>query len=71
MIKVTKLKNTDADPNTYYVEAFADTKSEVTPTAEFIGLPENASIEQGSSIVTASAEVAFMKSDGTWNWVDE
>lgn len=69
MIKVRNFKNTDANPNTYEISAFADTKSEVTPSAEFIGLPPNAEIEMGSSIMTANGELAFMQSDGTWNWL--
>ena len=69
MIKVTSMVNTDSDENTYKISAFADTKNEVTPDAEFIGLPKGASIEMGSSIMTSSGELAFMKSDGNWNWV--
>ena len=68
MVKVTSLTRTSADDNAYKVELFADTKAEVD-TATFIGLPEGAEIEMGSSVLTASGEVAFMKSDGTWNWL--
>lgn len=68
MIKVTELTNTDANNNSYLISAFADTKAEVA-TGEFVGLPANAEIEMGSDIMTASGEMAFMKSDGTWNWV--
>lgn len=69
MIKVTNLTNTDSDENTFKISAFADTKAEVTDSAEFVGLPAGANIEMGSSVMTASGELAFMKSDGTWNWV--
>lgn len=69
MIKVTSLTNTDTDENTFKISAFADTKVEVTPSAEFVGLPSGASIEMGSSLITAAGELAFMKSDGNWNWV--
>ena len=69
MIKVMKMVNSDSDSNTYRVDLFADTKSEVTPEAVIIGLPMNAQIEMGSTCTTASADVGFMKSDGTWNWV--
>lgn len=68
MIRVTDLKNTDENENTYLISAFADTKEEVA-TGEFIGLPDGAEIEMGSDIMTASGELAFMKSDGTWNWL--
>jgi len=67
MIKVQSIENTDADENTYKISAFADTKSEVG-TSPFIGLPEGATIEMGSTLMTATGELAFMKSDGTWSW---
>lgn len=69
MIKVTTISNTDSDENTFKISAFADTKDEVTSEAKIVGLPEGARIEMGSSVMTASGELAFMKSDGTWNWV--
>ena len=69
MIKVTSITNTDTDENTFKISAFADTKVEVTPSAKFVGLPSGASIEMGSSLITAAGELAFMKSDGNWNWV--
>ena len=67
MIKVQEIKNTDSDSNSYLISAFADTKAEVA-TGTFVGLPEGAEIEMGSTVLTASGELAFMKSDGTWNW---
>lgn len=69
MIKVQSLENTDANENSYKVKLFADTKQEVTSGAEIIGLPQGATIEMGSTVVTADADVAFMKSNGEWNWV--
>lgn len=69
MIKVTSISNTDSDENTFKISAFADTKEEVNSGAKIIGLPEDANIEMGSSVMTASGELAFMKSDGTWNWI--
>lgn len=69
MIKVRYMENTDSNENNYYIVAFSDTKAEVTPDAKFIGLPEGAGIEFGSRITTANGELAYMKSDGNWNWV--
>ena len=69
MIKVTSMSNTDSNENSYKVTLFADTKDEVVDGAEIIGFPADATIEMGSCVVTANAEVAFRKSDGTWNWV--
>ena len=68
MIKVTEISKTETS-NTYKVSLFADTKDEVTSDADIVGLPENATIELGSSVMTASGELAFMKSDGSWSWV--
>ena len=48
---------------------FADQKSDVTPNMTIIGMPDNYVLETGSSVLTASGEIAFLKSDGTWNWV--
>ena len=70
MIKVRYMENTDANEKDYYVVAFADTKEELTPDAKFIGLPEGAKIEFGSRLTTADGELAYMKSDGTWNWIE-
>ena len=68
MITVTEIKNTDKNPNSFLISAFEDTKAEVA-SGTFIGLPEGASIEMGSDVMTASGEIAFMKSDGNWNWL--
>lgn len=51
------------------VSLFSDTKAEVSSASEISGLPEGYTIAPSSSIFTASGQVAFMKSDGTWNWV--
>ena len=68
MIKVTEIK---LNPNTKTAQAsiFADTKSEVTGDFKVQGLPDDYDLESGSSILTASGELAFVKSDGTINWV--
>lgn len=52
----------------YQIQAFADNKAEVVPGAEFVGMPDG-DMQHGSSVVTASGEVGFLKSDGTWSWV--
>lgn len=69
MIKVTKIQNTDTDEMTVKISAFADTKAEVVPGATFVGLPDGFTLEMGSSVMTASGELAFMKSTGEWNWL--
>lgn len=69
MIKVTSITKTDG--NNYRIEAFADTKEEVTSDAEFVGMPDGGTIDAGSSIITANGDIALSKSDGTWNWLEE
>lgn len=69
MIKCQSMENTDTDQNSFKVKLFADTKEEVVAGAEIVGFPEGATIEMGSTVVTADADIAFMKSDGQWNWV--
>lgn len=70
MIKVMSIENTDANTNSFKVSLFADTREEVTPDAEIIGMPEGATIEMGSDVFTSDGQIAFMKSDGQWNWGD-
>lgn len=71
MIKVQECINTDVNFHTYKIVAFADTKDEVdtTPLADYVGMPKNATVEMGSMLYTADVDVAFMKSDGEWNWI--
>ena len=68
MVKVTDLKLNHTD-KTAQASLFADTKGEVTSSAEIVGLPEGYTLAAGSSVLTASGELAFVKSDGTFNWV--
>lgn len=68
MIKTRTIELNHID-KTADVSLFSDTKSEVTSSAEIKGLPAGYVIAQGSNVITADGDVAFMKSDGTWNWV--
>lgn len=68
MIKVVSIKR-EAD-NKARIVAFADTKAEVTSASVAMeGLPEGTTLAYGSCVYTASADVAFLKSDDTWNWI--
>ena len=69
MIKILEMKNNNLYGRSYLIHAFADTKEEVTDDAEFVGLPSDAGIDMGSSIITASGDFAYRKSDGSWNWI--
>ena len=54
------------------VSLFADTKDEVKDDVSemtIVGFPDGYDIDMGSSVMTAAGEVAFRKSDGTWNWI--
>ena len=54
------------------VSLFSDTKDEVKDDVSemtIVGFPEGYDIDMGSSVMTAAGEVAFRKSDGTWNWI--
>lgn len=67
MVKATDW--TKKGQNLYHVEAIADTKEEVDEGAPIIGIPDNYQLEMGSSIMTVDGEIAFLTSDGIWNWV--
>ena len=68
MVKVTDIKLNSSDM-TAEVSLFADTKSEVIPNMVIKGMPEGYTIAQGSDVMTAKAEMAFMQSTGQWSWV--
>ena len=65
----TKLSNADGNINTVRASLFADDKSDVKPGMKIIGLSDDYVLEMGSSVITAAGEGAFLKSDGTWNWI--
>ena len=67
MIKLMSLSKTDG--SNYRIEAFADTKDEVTDDVEIVGMPKGSVIDIGSSIITADGEIALRKSNDTWNWL--
>lgn len=51
------------------VNLFADVKADVTDGMEIVGMPDGYEIDTESTVITAKGELAFRKSDGTWNWV--
>lgn len=63
--------------NVQKVNLFADDKSEIksvnmeTGATEMsiIGMNPNVKLTMGSMVITAEGDAAFLKSDGTWNWV--
>ncbi len=72
MIRVEEYRNTDGDLHSYKISASADTKSEVENASlkDYIGLPKDAKrLELMSDVMTTEGHLAFMRSDGTWNWV--
>ena len=49
---------------------FVDNKSDVTASMEIDEMPAGYTIAQSSMVMTADGDVAFMRSDGAWNWVE-
>jgi hypothetical protein len=69
MVKVTDIK-LDTTKKEATVSLFADTKTDVTSSTDsIVGFPKGYTISQGSDVMTAEADMAFMKSTGEWNWV--
>jgi hypothetical protein len=72
MIKVRYWENTDGNKKTYFIDAVADTQAEVDSAEldDYVGLPKDAEgLELCSSIMTTEGHMAFMQSNGIWNWV--
>ena len=69
MVKLMSM--TETTDNAYIIEAFADSKADVTSGMTIVGFPADATVDAGSSIITANGDIALCKSDGTWNWVEE
>jgi hypothetical protein len=34
-----------------------------------VGVGSDEELAMGSSVITADGDLAFLKSDGTWNWI--
>ena len=69
MVKVTKISTNDT-AKTALVELFADAKANMSGLNpdDIVGFPKGYTIDFGSSVFTSAGELAFMKSDGSWNW---
>ena len=48
---------------------FADTKNEVTANMVIVNLPDGVVPDSGSSVITASGDVAFLNSSNEWVWL--
>lgn len=69
MIKVVSYtKTAEMQPNEFYCTIHADTKAEVTESAEIIGLDPDSIIAQGSALYTNDGNVAFRTSEDSWAW---
>ena len=69
MIKVLDF-NPNLTPKTVCT-LFADTKDEVTGTLTIVGLPDGVTPDTGSALLTASGDVAFLNSSGSWVFVGD
>ena len=60
MVKLIGRKiNYAANPNTWIVELAADTKEEVGPNMEIVGMPDGVQMEMLSSVMTPFADAGF------------
>ena len=48
---------------------FADTKEEVSADMVIVNLPDGVVPDSGSSVITASGDVAFLNSSNVWVWL--
>ena len=71
MVKVQDIQ-LDTQSRKATVNLFSDTRGEVSGLTkdQIIGFPQDYDIDAGSTVMTSSGELAFMKSDGQWNWGD-
>lgn len=71
MVRCTGYTLNDSDM-TAKVELEADDRAEMSgiTTDDIIGYPDGYTMDFMSSVFTTSGEMAFLKSDGTWNWGD-
>lgn len=49
---------------------FADTKSEVSANMVIVNLPDGVVPDSGSSVITASGDIALLDSEGNWNFIE-
>ena len=68
MIKVLNIDVNDLTKSCM-VSLFADAKTDLS-NSDIPMVPEGYDVEFGSSCLTADGDLAFMKSNGTWNWID-
>ena len=73
MVKVLNPQETIKNVKTMKatVGLFGDSKSDVenATEADIVEFPKDYTIDWGSNALTASGEMGFLKSDGTWNWL--
>jgi len=50
-------------------QLFADSQNDIKPDMEIINMPDGYELAFGSSVLTAEGDVAYLKSDKTWNWI--
>lgn len=69
MVKLTHAENYDHTNKKITGSLFSDTKAEITDGMAIVGVPSGYKMDFGSDVTTSYGEVAFMQSDGTWNWL--
>jgi hypothetical protein len=65
ILKVNQYGHKDGK-QTLLAELFADSKTD--DLTNIVGLGKDEELMMGSLVLTADGDLAFLKSDGTWNW---
>jgi hypothetical protein len=71
MIKLIKINQSEKKDgqNLITADLFADTRTEANTTTDVKGLSTNDVLQAGSTIFTATGDLAILNSDGVWNWL--
>lgn len=71
MVKVADI-SLDTTNKKAKVDLESDTRTEISglSTDDIVGFPKGYTIDFMSTVFTSAGELAFMQSDGTWNWGD-
>jgi predicted flap endonuclease-1-like 5' DNA nuclease len=69
MVKLIKINQSEVKNNKQLItaELFADSKTD--DLTNIVGVGSDEELAMGSSVITADGDLAFLKSDSTWNWI--
>jgi hypothetical protein len=71
MIKLIKINQSEKkdSQNLITADLFADTRVEASDVTDVKGLSTTDVLQAGSTIFTATGDLAILNSDGVWNWL--